>query len=173
MKSSSDALKWHQLWSWERFSGGEKWQLKVINQTQLSFHVRQTIIHLAWLSHQPAWQLVMSYVNGKHIECWQFLQLLGWAISFCSLLKPDILSCWLEESLVNENVPGLITILKSLLEMMLLAHHVHNTPRLLCLLKHWIEDCNNLSPTNYSIRWSGQVWPLSIWNPANFNWDTL
>lgn len=79
-------------------------------------------------------QLVSSYVNGKqNAEWWQFLQLLGRAVSSHSLLKRDILSSWLEESHVNKNISGLILIIQPLLGMTLLVQHVHNTPCLFCL----------------------------------------
>lgn len=93
-------------WRWEVTVEGDK-----SNAAQFSFKGKLS-------SSQPGSvlsQLVISYVNGKqNTEQWQFLQLLGWAVGFCSLLKLDILSCWLEESHVNKNILELIIIIKTL-----------------------------------------------------------
>lgn len=128
-------------WRWEVTAEGDK-----SNAAQFSFKGKLS-------SRQPVsvitqlWQLVTSHVHGKqNTEWWQFLQLLGWAVGFCSLLKLDILSCWLEDRHVK-NFSGLIIIIKPLLEMMLLVQHVHSMPCLLCFLKRWTEGCNTLALT--------------------------
>lgn len=129
-------------WRWEVIIEGDK-----SKAAQFSFNGKLSSGQPGWVIGQ-FWQLVISYVNGKqNIEWWQFLQLLGWAVSFCSLLKLDILSCWLEESHVNKNISELIILIKPFLEMLLLAQHAHNTFCLLCLLKPWMEDYNNLAQT--------------------------
>lgn len=88
LKPSSEPLKCRLLWSWERFGGGEEWQLRVINQMQLSFHLRASSPPVCPALSSGCWQLVSSYVNAKQIsEWWQFLQLLVWAVSSHSLLK--------------------------------------------------------------------------------------
>ena len=127
---------------WEVTAEGDK-----SNAAQFSFKGKLSSSQPGWVTSQLG-QLEISYVNGKQItEWWQFLQLLGWAVGFCSLLKLDILSCWLEESRVNKNVSGLIRIIKPLLEMMLFEQRVHNTPYLLCFPKHWMGRCNTLALT--------------------------
>ena len=116
-------------WRWEVTAEGDK-----SSAAQCSFQGKRPSRQPGAASSQHR-QRVISYVNGKqNAEWWQFLQPLGWAVSSCSPLALDILSCWLEESHVNRNISGLIIITKPLLGTVLLVQRARDTPCLLRLL---------------------------------------